>query len=103
MQFTQIATIAMLAVSASAIPTRHSDNPPVAAAPIALDALQSLGLLSSPLTPNNDAAASAASARADRDARREERRKSWQDWAHTQGANGVPNGTAFVSQILDGV
>ncbi|KAJ2597882.1 hypothetical protein H4R99_004326, partial [Coemansia sp. RSA 1722] len=41
--------------------------------------------------------------RADRDARREQHRKEWEQWAHQVGDNGVPNGTNFVSQILNGV
>ncbi|KAJ2723973.1 hypothetical protein GGI07_002260 [Coemansia sp. Benny D115] len=40
---------------------------------------------------------------ADRAARRDERRKQWEEWAHQQGENGVPNGTNFIGEILNGV
>ncbi|KAJ1966427.1 hypothetical protein GGI12_000071 [Dipsacomyces acuminosporus] len=41
--------------------------------------------------------------RPDKDAKKDERRKEWEQWAHQTGANGVPNGTNFVAQILNGV
>ncbi|PIA17289.1 hypothetical protein COEREDRAFT_14760 [Coemansia reversa NRRL 1564] len=91
---------AAIAVSSNALPSHHYINVPVAAgaAPAAFSNEQTAS--SAPITFVSN---SAADARAEREARREERRKEWQAWAHQEGANGVPNGTNFVAQVLDGV
>ncbi|KAJ2707821.1 hypothetical protein FB645_000383 [Coemansia sp. IMI 203386] len=76
----------------SALPSHHNAQN---VAPIALSNGEIANLLA-PLV-------AAPNPRADRDARREEHRKEWEQWAHQVGDNGVPNGTNFVSQILNGV
>ncbi|KAJ1851094.1 hypothetical protein LPJ73_003161 [Coemansia sp. RSA 2703] len=94
MKFTSTIVYTALAASCvSALPSRHNQDNVV---PIAFDNAAIASLLA-PI------AAVAPNPRADREARREERRKEWEQWAHQQGENGVPNGTNFVSQILNGV
>ncbi|KAI9501508.1 hypothetical protein GGI25_002049 [Coemansia spiralis] len=103
MKFIQIATYSAIVIGASALPSRHATNAPIAVAPVAFANLQAASLTPLAIVANNDAASARADRDAARDARREERRKEWEEWAHQQGANGASNGTNFVSQILDGV
>ncbi|KAI9479723.1 hypothetical protein LPJ78_002959 [Coemansia sp. RSA 989] len=88
MKLSFVAASAAIIAGATALPSRHYANNPAIAA---YDNV--------PLASSNEI----TDARANREAIREERRKEWQEWAHEKGANGVPNGTNFVAQILDGV
>ncbi|KAJ2711091.1 hypothetical protein H4R19_003418 [Coemansia spiralis] len=100
------AVCAALVATSTAQPTRHYANEAVAVAPVALtnEQVDSIG----PATLAGGRAevvipAAVAGGRAEKDTRRDVRRKEWQDWAHQEGSNGLPNGTNFVAQILDGV
>ncbi|KAJ2834415.1 hypothetical protein J3B01_003995 [Coemansia erecta] len=86
-------TCVAFAASVSALPSHHYPN----VAPAAFANGLTTPLV--PLVPLNNA----AEAKANRDARREDHIKAWQEWAHQLGANGIPNGTSFVMQVLDGV
>ncbi|KAJ2309080.1 hypothetical protein H4S02_007948, partial [Coemansia sp. RSA 2611] len=97
MKVSAIATCAAFAAGAVALPSRHYVNGAAVVAPVAFDNAQPASVL--PYAPVNN---ELAESKSNRDARREERRKEWQEWAHQTGANGVPNGTNFVAQILDG-
>ncbi|KAJ2147452.1 hypothetical protein IW136_000108 [Coemansia sp. RSA 678] len=89
-------TCVAFAASVSALPSHH--YPKVAPVSFANGLAASLV----PLVPLNNV----AEAKANRDARREDHRKAWQEWqewAHQPGTNGIPNGTNFVVQVLEGV
>ncbi|KAJ2782022.1 hypothetical protein H4R18_002527 [Coemansia javaensis] len=91
---------AALAATAVALPSHHYAANPAAVAPAAF--VDTDADIAAPAVPAGSTLVGVATAKELRDARRDARRKEWQEWAHQEGANGVPNGTNFVAQILDG-
>lgn len=98
-----IVTLSVISLGVLAQPTRKVIINEQPQAPVAFDDSWFGKLGTVPASPPSSVPQVVINPRADRDARRDEHRKEWQEWAHQTGENGRSNGSNFISEILGGV